>query len=518
MPLPELVLLDAAHGWTNGDLVTSSYLAMVGAFQTFWYADGRPVAGGGYHRLNFCNDKLSGTATGTFSRGEGVTQAGNTAEGIFDESISNTHFFYRTTTKPFNTTGLITGSTSGATLTPTAIGYPPHWFAWNNRVLASPADATGLITDATNYLPYSGANIGALFGGRVYLNSVENPNQWIASRHRDPQDFRVSQADMGSPVSSQTSKLGIVGDCITAMVPYLDHYLYYGCMNEIWIQRGDPGPGAGAQITNVSRTVGFFGPDGWCFDEKGNLFFMAMDGLYVLSGRSGVEGAPPENLTNTRMPGFIKSLGLNRRTDRVCMDYDKDRYGIEVSIVQFDGAYGVSFFWDLRLNAMDPQSFATSDHCPASMLYYNSRKASTRGLLMGGQDGYIRKWDDTAKNDDGDVAIDSYCTLGPFQAFPKMRQQGQLAEMSLRLGEDTDGVDVSVYAGGAAETVVNAVKNTDVPQATETLTGGGLRPAWRPRTIGSVFCVHLRNNNASERFALERVTARLTDAGKAKGA
>jgi hypothetical protein len=89
--------------------------------------------------------------------------------------------------------------------------------------------------------------------------------------------------------------------------------------------------------------------------------------------------------------------------------------------------------------------------------------------------------------------------------------------MSLRLGEDSDGVDVSVYADDAAETVVNAVKNTDVAKATVTLAGGGRLPAWRPRTIGSVFCVQLRNNTASERFALERVTARIKDAGKAKG-
>jgi hypothetical protein len=485
---------------------------MVPAFQSVWFADGR---GAGYWKMNFHNDKLTGVASAAFSRGEGITQAGNTAEGIFDQSVGNDHYFYRTTTVPFDTSGLITGATSGSTLTPTAILYPPHWLDWTTRRLASPAAATGLIADATYQLPASGSNIGCLFGGRVYLNTIENPNQWLASRHRDPEDFQMSQADVGTPVSSQTSKLGIVGDAITAMVPYLDHYLHFGCMNEIWIMRGDPG--SGAQITNASRKVGFFGPDAWTFDEKGNLFFLSMDGLYVMSGRAGVEGNPPENLTNTRMPGFITSLGLNRRTDRACMEYDKDRYGINVSIVQFDGERGVSFFWDLRLNAMDPDSYTTSDHYPASMLYYNSRTSSTRGLLMGGQDGYIRKFDDTAKDDDGDVAIDSYCTLGPFQAMPRMRSQGQLAEVSFRLGVDTDGVDVSVYADDDAETTVKAVKDTDVPKATETLTGGGRRPAWRPRTTGSVFCLHLRNNTASERFALERVTARINDAGKVKG-
>jgi phage tail sheath gpL-like len=136
---------------------------------------------------------------------------------------------------------------------------------------------------------------------------------------------------------------------------------------------------------------------------------------------------------------------------------------------------------------------------------------------MGGQDGYIRKYDDAEKNDEGSNAIDAYCTLGPFQAFNKMRRMGQISEMSARLGVDSDGVDVQVYSGDSAETVVNAVKNADTPKAAVTMTGGGQRPVYRPKTKGAVFAVQLRNNNASERFAIERITAKITDAGEAKG-
>lgn len=516
MTLPTLTLLtETPHGFTPGDLVTSSYVMMTPAFQTMWFGDGRDQADGGFHRLNFVNTKLSGVSSDVFSRGESLTQANSGAAGVFDESIGNEHFVYRTTSVEFDTTNIITGNTTSSTLTPSDVTAPPHWLEWNTRRLTNPAAATGLIEDTTNYLPFGGSNIGCLFSGRVILNSVDNPNQWTASRHRDPMDFQMSQSDMGTPVSSQTSKLGIVGDAITAMVPYLDHYMYFGCLDEIWIMRGDPG--AGAQITNSSRKVGIFGPESWTFDEKGNMFFLAMDGFYILPAGAGVKGTPPENLTNMRLPSLVKSIGLNRRTDRVCMAYDKERYGINISITQFDGAYGVSFFWDLRLNALNPDSFGNADHYPASLYYYNSRRPSTRGLLMGRQDGYISKYDDTEKDDEGSEAIDSYCTLGPFQAFPRVRSQGQLVEMSLRLGEDTDGVDVSVYAGDAAETVVNAVKNADVPQASETLTGGGRRPAYRPRTVGSIFCIHLRNNTSDERFALEKITARIADAGKVKG-
>lgn len=509
--MPTLTALTTSHGWTPGDLVTDGHVAKIPAFQSIWFADGRAT---GYWQLNFHLTKLSGVPSGTFSRGETFTQATSGAAGIFDKSIDNTHFVYRTTTTEFDTSHEITGATSGETVTPTAVTAPPHWIDWTTRRLSSPAAATGTIEDDTDYLPAGGANIGSLFNGRIFLNSIQNPNQWYASRHRDPEDWQVSQDDDGTPVSDQTAKLGTVGDAITAFVPYLDYYQYFGCVNEIWVLRGDPA--AGGILTNVSREIGMFGPKSWTFDLKGNLYFMGMDGFYRLPAGAPVNQDAPESLTNRRVPNLVKSIGLNRRTDRVVMAYDADRFGIHVNISQMDGAWSTSFWWDARVDALMPDAYQ-SGQAAASMLYYKSRKASTRGILFGGMDGYVRTLDDTAKSDDGDNAIDAYCTLGPFQAQRKMRGQGQIVEMSLRLGDDTDGVDASLYGGDAAEAVVNAVKAPDVPQAAQTFTGGGRRPVWRPRTTAAVFALQLRNNTADERFAIEKVTARINDAGKEKG-
>jgi hypothetical protein len=276
------------------------------AFQHMWFADGRTRANGCFNKLNFRDDVLTGVASGEFSVGETVTQASSGAEGIYYESVGNLHFVYRTETVAFDTTNVVTGAISGETVTPTAITYPPYWTPWTTRRLTSPTTATGTIDDSTNNLPVGGSNIGCLFSGRIVLNSIQNPNQWLASRHRDPMDFQVLQADVGTPVSSQTAKLGIVGDAIVAMVPFLDHYMYFGCLDETWVMRGDPGPGA--QITNSSRKVGFFGPDAWTFDEKGNLFFLAMDGFYFFPLGAGFKGDPPENLTYKRLPNLVSTL------------------------------------------------------------------------------------------------------------------------------------------------------------------------------------------------------------------
>ena len=85
--MASLVLLDSSKGFTAGDLVTSYYLCMVNAFQAIFFADGRKRADGCFHKLNFQNDVLTGTASAPFSRGETLTQAVSGAEGVFDESI-----------------------------------------------------------------------------------------------------------------------------------------------------------------------------------------------------------------------------------------------------------------------------------------------------------------------------------------------------------------------------------------------------------------------------------------------
>jgi hypothetical protein len=505
-----LVALSASEGFTAGDINTDGQVALTPAYQKVWVCDGTPA---NYWTLDFINTKCTGVASGAFSRGETMTQAVSGAAGVFDESRTNDHYIYRTTSTEFDTTNVITGATTSETVTPTAVQAPPHWKAWTTRLLASPADGTGLISNNTNFLPPSGSNLGALFSGRVFINIMQSPHQWIASRHRDPQDLQVAQADVGTPVSDQTANLGIVGGEIVAFIPYLSHYMHFGGADGIWTLRGDPG--AGGQMTNTSRKVGVFGPDSWCFDNDGNLFFMSMDGFYVLPASSASVGNPPDNLTNTRVPNLIKSIGLNRRTDRVVMDYDKDRYGINVHISQNDSQYGVAFFWDLRMGSLDPDSFLTNQ-IAASMMYYDSRKAETRGLLMGDQDGYVRKFDDTAKNDDGDEAIEAFDTLGPFQAFNRMRRQGQITEIAARLGDDSDGATLDVYAGNAAETVVAAVKAASTPQATHTLSQGGFNPPVRPRSIGAAFAVKIGNSTLSERFSLERIIARINDAGSVK--
>jgi hypothetical protein len=60
-------------------------------------------------------------ATGTFTQGETITQATSGATGIVT-SVQTGYLYYKSTSGTFDTSHLVTGGSSGATLTPTVVG------------------------------------------------------------------------------------------------------------------------------------------------------------------------------------------------------------------------------------------------------------------------------------------------------------------------------------------------------------------------------------------------------------
>lgn len=502
--MPTLTALGATHGFTAGDLDTSGWFAKVPAYQKVYFADGRTQANGGYNKLDMVNTRLVGTASGAFTQGEVLTQATSGAVGIFDETIGSGatawHLVYRTTTTEFDAIHAVTGADSGESVTPSSVVAPPHWTPW-------------VETSGKEGLPEGGANIGTLCFGRIFLNNMYSPHQWYASRVGDPLDWLTNQNDIQTPVSSQTSKAGLVGDEITAMIPFRDSYLLYGCLNEMSVLRNDPA--AGGILTPIPGVDGVFSNTAWCYDNKGNLYVLGPDALYGLSPDAIVNALPAEDLTKNHLPHLIKDIGVNRRTDRVSMEYDKDRHGIVVHIVQMDGAWSVCFWIDLRTGGFFPEEYQ-DDHVAASMIYFKSRKKSERCLLLGGQDGYIRKYDESEKNDDGSNAIESWCVLGPFTDSDKPRQQIELNEISAKLGEDSDGLTVEIYKNDTAQKVVDNIINGDNPVLSRTFSYSGLQPSISEKILGAAIAINIKNTNSSETWDIEKLVATITGSGRKK--
>jgi hypothetical protein len=410
------------------------------------------------------------------------------------------HLIYRTDTTEFNNTNVITGSLSAKTITPSAVTAPPHWLPW---------------TTLPGYegLPEGGSNIGALCFGRLFLNDMWHPNQWYTSRVGGTQpedestidstrDWLVGQDDIGSPVSSQNSKAGLVGDAITTMVSYKDDFLLFGCATSIWVLRGDPSQSA---LTRLTDSTGIFSQSAWCWDDKNNLYFVGTDGIYRLSADAIINSLPPTNLTKAKLPKLVTGMALNRRTDTVTLGFDKDRYGIMFSATQNDGAWNNSFWLSLITDGVFPQTFA-SGQAPMGMMFFDSYKPEERGLLMGGSDGYIRKFDPTAKSDDSSNTIESFAFIGPILNSDDLSKDTRVNDMDISLGADSDPTTVTMYSSCyTAERLIHGILagEKEFLRASKVFSTSARHPSMKNDTARRVVAFKLGSNTAGKAWYIE---------------
>lgn len=506
--MPTLTPLGSGHGFTAGDLDTSGQVAVVPAYQKIYVADGRPynatIGDSGYHKLDFINTRCVGTVTGTFEQGEVVTQANSGAKGIFDENVGSGatawSLIYRTGTTEFDTSNIITGADSEATLTPSSVVAPPHWLNW-------------VLTGGE--FPDGGSDVMALSFGRIFMNSMFNPHQWFATRIGDPLDMLLAEDDVASAVNSQASgKAGLVGEQLIAIIPHKDNMIIFGCLNRMFVMRADPR--RGGFFATLSDTTGIFSNTSYCWDDKNNFYWLGNDGLYVspFDAMVGSPPSPPINLTKEHLPKLVSRLALNRGTDRVTMAYDKDRYGIEISISQQDGQWKIAFWVDLRTGGVFPEKYA-SEHVSSSLFYFDARKKEERTLLAGTYGGYIYKWDETEKSDEGGLPIESYVLIGPLGAV-EIRGKITINELSVRTGLDTDRLKIAIYAAATANDLINDVNTLVAPKVLKEFTIDKLLPSIRQPVTDGAIGIKLSNIEAASSWSIEKIDADISEVGRIK--
>lgn len=449
-----------------------------------------------------------------------IAVTGESGTDFTDVSATNAMIFtFKSTLGSVNAASItesLTGVTA-VTVKPFVTGFttitaPPHWLTWKPVATWVHQDGSPSVTNP-GIMPDGGSNIGCLCFGRIFLNSMLNPHQWFCTRVFDPLDLDSSQSDVAAATYAQNSKAGVVGDVIVAMVSYKDHYLIWGCANEIWLLQSDPLMGGVNRC--ISKQTGMFSPTSYCWDDKNNLYFLGSDGVYKLSAEAIISAAPPENITKQHIPKLVTSLGLNRRTDRVAMGYDKQRYGIEISVTQQDGGWATCWWLDLRTGGLFPDKFASAQS-PASMLYFNSYKSSERTLLLGGYDGYIRKPNETEKDDDDNNAIESHVSIGPLVADGEPRNKIGINETSLVLGEESDGVTIDFHKGTSADEVVANVLDEETPFITKTLSDDSLKNSIINRVSGRAVVMKIKNTSNDETFSMESINLSLIGEGRKK--
>lgn len=357
--------------------------------------------------------------------------AGATAWTIATNNTGNT--------PPLNYTGLMQSTALNQRL----------WFAdglnWcyyrsdTNAVETWAASAGTLPVDSDGNAP----RLIATWRGRIVLSGLLlDPQDWFMSAVGEPTDFDYSPASTSptQAIAGTVAPQGIVGDMITALIPYTDDILVMGTDHMIWMFRGDPM--AGGQIDLISDGIGIAWGQAWCKDPYGNIYFVSnKTGIYTL-----IPGQQPQRISQA-IEQTLQAINTGDNTIRLIWD---DRYqGLHVFVTETAApAAAVHFFFEQRSGAWWYDVFGNTDHNPLCCVTFDGNEPEDRVPLIGSWDGYVRKLDPEATKDDG-TKIESEVWIGPITTarFDAI----MCKSLQAHLGENSGKVNWAIHVGRTAE-------------------------------------------------------------------
>jgi len=499
----------------NGDIDTSDQLIMFEGYQKVFVVNGANLK-----IADFVNTKLTITAPTTApTRGSTVTQATSNATMVVDfVNTAKTEIYGKTTSGTFVTTDGYTLSGGGmdpADRVPSAVAEAtttPHWYDWT----VYPDGASGSMP--------AKAYLGCLYQGRPMLaGHPDYPYQWYMPRQADHTDWAYVANDAQSPVAGNDADAGEIGDIIRCLIPYKDDFVVMGCATTIWVLAGNPAEGG--TIQEVDLTEGIFGADSWCFDGDNNLYFWGTSGI----GRVARDFKSTINLTEISLPALIDDEAADPSTHRITMEYDRKRHGLLICITLLADGTNSNYFFSLNEATIGLYPESYPEECGTySLFYYDSNDKTYRDLLIGCKDGYIRKFDNTAEDDDAggsDDAISSHVALGPFELGPG-GHEGSIESIEAFItggdpgGTETDSDDIAfkLFTGRSAGAVAEAVDANSGEKVSGTFQATG-RPRGRrkrQRVRGAFAGIRLANTTAGEKISFDRLIVNTTKKGRLK--
>jgi len=341
----------------------------------------------------------------------------------------------------------------------------------------------------------------------VMYGFAADPNEWIMSRQGDPDDWLLSDVDIGAAVKGSNSEAGRVGDAITAFVPYGDQYALFGCRSSVWRLNGDPM--AGGTIDVVTYEYGILSATSWCHGEKsGEAFVLTRRGLKATNIECPTcelvdvsEGRLPDELLNIDPSLFEVSLG-----------YEHAARGILICVTPKTSATmpsGVThWFFDIETKGFFPQAFAAVADNPVRIMRYQGADADDDCLLMARHGGGLNRFSTHAETDNG-TAISKYTVYGPFPLGRTSRDFGGVDVIEATLAADSGDVTYEIAVGSNAEEAVSASA-----AFSGGFSAGGLPTCDHPRVRGGAFTIKVIGGVRP--LAIETLTVETSDLGPAR--
>lgn len=398
---------------------------------------------------------------------------------------------------------------SGPKLTspvPTAASFNRKFYAVDgvDEIIINPATNTSsdwatAVTDGT--LP-SATRLVAAFRGSMYLAATDSdPTIWYKSRTLDPLDWDYgADPQVSTAVAGNNGEVGQPADAITALVPYSDDYLVFGMARSLGVLEGDPGYGGQFQI--VSNEAGIVGPRSYCFDDRGNLYFVGAGGLYrMFRGQFDPEPVGPRKLRR-------ELEEIDTSTHLIQMAFRPSDRTVRIYITPADGeTVGTHIVYDTRTDGFFLDQIPL-EFGPWSIEQTMGVADINRNIILGGNDGYIRRPDDSALSDDG-TAIRAYVEIPVPEEFLGL-SESICQELQFVMGAGGSGVQWAWFVGDSPEEVRQLTFDNAGYSDTGSFSGTGFADPIGIRATGAAHKLHLGATSAVNRWSLERAVALLS--------
>lgn len=366
------------------------------------------------------------------------------------------------------------------TVTPlvsTTPGEPPHGCkileAWNGRLVG--ARSPNLIDGAFNWI----------------MSARGKPTEWDTS----PVEQRSAAAIGGSNAEGP----GLAPDIVNTFIPYNDDLGIWGCDHSIYRMTGDPGEGGTFDLV-VGSVMGMAIGRPWCKGPNGSLWFVgAQGGLFFWS-----PGGFPERVSLKNIEQRLRGIDFSTHTVRLVWN-DADQ-GLHIFRIPL-GAPGdptEHYFWSARNGGTAwPDTFEATVE-PTACYVVDGDEPEDRVLLLGGRDGFIRKWDPAAGDDDG-FAIERSVLVGPLANSEASREHRFIGPRVV-LASDLDGCEYELFATDDPAVI-------GPPRHSGSLVAGR-NPMMRTKMRGSYCYIRFFNRQVGQRFAIEEVGMVARPAGR----
>ena len=262
----------------------------------------------------------------------------------------------------------------------------------------------------------------ATWRSRIVIVDADDPHNWRMSRLGDAFDWDEEPSELTAeqPISGNNPKaLGRLPEPITAIIPLTKERCLFGCQSSIHVTLGDPmavflGGYGGRVIDLLTDEQGLAPGVAYTKDPDGNVYMLGSYGALL---RMPPGGGFPQDLSSNRIRARLESLDFSAY--HIALVWDYVAAGLHVLLLPYGltGGDRDHWFWEAHTGKWRDGEFGSFmpmrwGFQPSAVAQFSGDTAADRVIVMGGEDGYLRKIDRLADNDDG-APIYSFFTSGP---------------------------------------------------------------------------------------------------------